>query len=81
MQIKLKPISAKKKNFKLLRKGQWKKRKEKAPSNGKKNHLGFDKLNDIMLLHNIYSCSAFSEENKAAFTPKYREIKTFPVNI
>lgn len=32
---------------------------------GEKNHLGFDKLNDIMPLQNIYSfSSAFSEENK-----------------
>ena len=47
----------------------------------KKNHLSFDKVNDIMLLHNIHSCSAFSEENKAAFPLKGREIKTFSVNI
>ena len=58
-----------------------KKEREKYPSDGKKNHLSFDKVNDIMLLHNIHSCSAFSEENKAAFPPKGREIKTFSVNI
>jgi len=59
-----------------------KKERKKYPSDGKKkNHLSFDKVNDIMLLHNIHSCSAFSEENKAAFPPKGREIKTFSVNI
>ena len=44
-----------------------KKERKKYLSGGKKNHLSFDKVNDIMLLHNIHSCSAFSEENKAAF--------------
>lgn len=35
---------------------------------GEKNHLGFDKFNDIMSLWNIYSfSSAFSEENKPLF--------------
>ena len=58
-----------------------KKERKKYLSGGKKNHLSFDKVNDIMLLHNIHSCSAFSEENKAAFPPKGREIKAFSVNI
>lgn len=60
-------FSSEKKKNKLSRKGQQKKRKgKKIPSNGrKKNHLGFDKLNDIMLLCSIHSfSSAVSQENK-----------------
>ena len=55
MQIKLKPVSAKKNNLKLLSKGQQenKERKNFLEPNFFKSHLSFDKHNDIMLLHNI----------------------------
>lgn len=68
MEIKLKPIP---KHLTLLSKGQQKNKEKKKPSNGKKAILGFDKHNDIMLPHTMYSFSfALSEENKPAFSQR-----------
>lgn len=72
MQIKLKPISAKKRNLILLSKGQQKQKKEESSSNGKK--ITGALINIMTSCCCTFTLSfAFSEENKPAFPQSTRK--------